>query len=146
VPAVTRHREGRRQGGLSYGRLATGTRSTRWPIWRAVARLGPRQERSVVQALRLPHALLEDDADREGLGAQVPGRRAEAPVELSAEPPGVGARPGAGPRSPRPLARPVLKGRRVLVTAHPAAAMRFPWLRRRFLRDLHALRRLAQRP
>jgi uracil-DNA glycosylase family 4 len=34
---------------------------------------------------------------------------------------------------------PVLEGRRVLVTTHPAAAMRFPWLRRRFLRDLHRL-------
>jgi DNA polymerase len=40
---------------------------------------------------------------------------------------------------------PVLEGRRVLVTAHPAAAMRFPWLRRRFLRDLHTLRRMARR-
>jgi uracil-DNA glycosylase len=40
---------------------------------------------------------------------------------------------------------PVLEGRRVLVTAHPAAAMRFPWLRRRFLRDLHQLRRLTRR-
>jgi uracil-DNA glycosylase family 4 len=41
---------------------------------------------------------------------------------------------------------PVLEGRRVLVTAHPAAAMRFPWFRRRFLRDLHTLRRLVRRP
>ena len=40
---------------------------------------------------------------------------------------------------------PVLAGRRVLVTVHPAAAMRFPWLRRRFLRDLRTLGRRARR-
>ena len=40
---------------------------------------------------------------------------------------------------------PVMAGRRVLATAHPAAAMRFPWLRRRFLRDLRKLGQLARR-
>jgi uracil-DNA glycosylase len=40
---------------------------------------------------------------------------------------------------------PVLKDRRVLVTVHPAAARRFPWLRRRFARDLRNLRRLLGR-
>jgi uracil-DNA glycosylase family 4 len=34
-----------------------------------------------------------------------------------------------------------LKGRRVLVTVHPAAAMRFPGMRRRFQRDLARLTR-----
>ena len=36
---------------------------------------------------------------------------------------------------------PVLEGRRVLATAHPAAAMRFPWIRRRFQKDLRTLKR-----
>jgi uracil-DNA glycosylase len=40
----------------------------------------------------------------------------------------------------------VLKGRRVLVTVHPAAAMRFPRLRRRLHRDLGALKRWCETP
>jgi uracil-DNA glycosylase len=39
---------------------------------------------------------------------------------------------------------PVMAGRCVLATAHPAA-MRFPWVHRRFLRDLHKLRQPARR-
>lgn len=35
---------------------------------------------------------------------------------------------------------PVLQGRRVLITVHPAAAMRFPWMGRRFRHDLRTLR------
>ncbi len=35
----------------------------------------------------------------------------------------------------------ILDGRRVLVTVHPAAAMRFPWMGRRFRRDLRTLKR-----
>jgi DNA polymerase len=37
---------------------------------------------------------------------------------------------------------PVLRGRRVFSTVHPAVAMRFPRMRRRFLRDLRTLTRL----
>jgi uracil-DNA glycosylase len=36
---------------------------------------------------------------------------------------------------------PVLRRRRVLITMHPAAAMRFPWMGRRFRRDLRKLRK-----
>jgi DNA polymerase len=35
----------------------------------------------------------------------------------------------------------VLRGRHVLTTVHPAAAMRFPWMGRRFRRDLRTLKR-----
>jgi DNA polymerase len=35
----------------------------------------------------------------------------------------------------------ILDGRRVLITVHPAAAMRFPWMGRRFRRDLRTLKR-----
>lgn len=41
---------------------------------------------------------------------------------------------------------PVLRRRRVLVTVHPAAAMRFPWMGRRFRRDLRRLGRWLEAP
>jgi uracil-DNA glycosylase family 4 len=40
----------------------------------------------------------------------------------------------------------ILAGRRVLVTVHPAAARRFPWMRDRFRQDLEALRRWLKNP
>ncbi|MDP9226083.1 MAG: uracil-DNA glycosylase [Chloroflexota bacterium] len=41
---------------------------------------------------------------------------------------------------------PVLKGRRVLSTVHPAAAMRFPRMGQRFAHEFGELQKLAQQP